>query len=67
MKKLIGIVLLISFCGGEEIPQNVDNSSNIEVQKNSEKESENLNEDILGTKQKNYFQLVILLVGNLYF
>ena len=46
MKKLIGIVLLISFCGGEEIPQNVDNSSNIEVQKNSEKESENLNEDI---------------------
>lgn len=46
MKKLIGIVLLISFCGGEEIPQNADNSSNIEVQKNSEKESENLNEDI---------------------
>ena len=40
MKKLIGIVLLISFCGGEEIPQNADNPSSIEVQKNIEKESE---------------------------
>ena len=46
MKKLIVIILLISFCGGEKIPENANNSVNVEVLKEPQKETDNLEENI---------------------
>ena len=48
MKKLIVIILLISFCGGDNIPENANNSDNQEVLKEPQNEADNLEED-LGT------------------
>jgi hypothetical protein len=46
MKKLIVIILLISFCGGEKITENANNSDNVEVLKEPQKETDNLEENI---------------------
>ena len=48
MKKLIVIILLISFCGGDNIPENANNSDNQEVLKEPQIEADNLEEN-LGT------------------